>query len=87
VLLWLIVSGGFAVYVANFGSYNKTYGSLAGVVVGLVWLWMSNLAILIGAEFNAELERSRAIQAGRPPREEPYVELRDTRNIKDGEPL
>ncbi|MCO5972928.1 YihY/virulence factor BrkB family protein [Actinoallomurus soli] len=85
VVLWLVVSAGFAVYVANFGSYNKTYGSLAGVVVALIWLWMSNLAILFGAEFNAELERSRAIEAGLPPREEPYVELRDTRTIKDDE--
>ncbi|GAB3987128.1 YihY/virulence factor BrkB family protein [Actinoallomurus acanthiterrae] len=86
VLLWLVVSGAFAVYVANFGSYNKTYGSLAGVVVALVWLWMSNLAILLGAEFNAELERSRAIEAGHSPREEPYVELRDTRSLKGDEP-
>ncbi|WP_343886090.1 YihY/virulence factor BrkB family protein [Actinoallomurus spadix] len=83
VFLWLIVSVGFALYVANFGSYNKTYGSLAGVVVALIWLWISNLAILLGAEFNAELERSRAIKAGHPASEEPYVELRDTQNIKD----
>ncbi|GAA4608815.1 YihY/virulence factor BrkB family protein [Actinoallomurus liliacearum] len=85
VLLWLVVSAGFALYVANFGSYNKTYGSLAGVVVALIWLWISNLAVLLGAEFNAELERSRAIEAGHSPREEPYVELRDTRTIKDDE--
>lgn len=77
VLIWIVVSGGFALYVANFGSYNKTYGSLAGVVVALIWLWITNLAILFGAELNAELERGRAIEAGHPPREEPYVELRD----------
>ena len=68
VLIWLIVSGGFAVYVSNFASYNKTYGALAGVVVFLVWLWLTNLAILLGAEFDAELERSRAIVAGHPGR-------------------
>ena len=50
----------------NFGSYNKTYGALGGVIVFLVWLWISNIAILLGAEFNAELERERAIEAGHP---------------------
>ena len=49
---------------SNFGSYNKTYGTLAGVIVFLVWLWISNIAILLGAEFDAELERGRAIAAG-----------------------
>jgi membrane protein len=52
--------------VANFGSYNKTYGSLAGVIVFLVWLWISNIAVLLGAEFNAELERGRELQMGVP---------------------
>lgn len=79
VLVWLAASGLFALYVAGFSSYNKTYGSLAGVIVFLVWLWISNLAILLGAELNAELERGRAIQAGAPAGEEPYVEFRDTR--------
>lgn len=78
-LIWLIASAGFAVYVANFGSYNKTYGTLAGVIVFLVWLWITNLAILLGLEFDAEMDRERAIVAGHPPREEPYVEPRDTR--------
>ncbi|OLT25769.1 ribonuclease, partial [Actinomadura sp. CNU-125] len=64
VLVWLAASGLFALYVAGFSSYNKTYGSLAGVIVFLVWLWISNLAILLGAELNAELERGRAIRAG-----------------------
>jgi membrane protein len=82
VIVWLLASGAFAFYVADFGSYNKTYGSLAGVVIFLVWLWISNIAILLGAEMNAELERSRAITAGHPKDEEPYVELRDTRKIK-----
>ncbi|HEX6472819.1 MAG TPA: YihY/virulence factor BrkB family protein [Streptosporangiaceae bacterium] len=80
-LVWLIASAGFALYVANFGSYNKTYGSLAALIIFLIWLWISNLAILLGAELNAELERGRAIAAGRPEDEEPYLEPRDTRNL------
>ncbi|MEV5975827.1 YihY/virulence factor BrkB family protein [Streptomyces sp. NPDC052114] len=59
VLLWLIASAGFAVYVAHFASYNKTYGTLAGGIVFLVWLWLSNLAILLGLAFDAELARRR----------------------------
>ncbi len=77
VLGWVIASAAFAFYVANFGSYNKTYGALGGVVTFLVWLWISNIAILLGAELDAELHRSRAIAAGLPPGEEPYVPLRD----------
>jgi membrane protein len=83
VIGWVIASLAFAFYVANFGSYNKTYGALAGPVVFLVWLWISNIMILLGAEFNAELERSRAIEAGmRPEDKEPFVEPRDTRKIE-----
>ncbi|WP_405014946.1 YihY/virulence factor BrkB family protein [Kitasatospora sp. NBC_01539] len=85
VLLWLASSTGFAVFVANFASYNKTYGSLAGVIVFLVWLWLANLAILLGLEFDAELSRERATQGGLPPGEEPYVRPRDTRTWPDGE--
>jgi membrane protein len=70
VFLWLLASAGFALYVANFGSYNKTYGSLAGVIVFLVWLWISNLAVLLGAELNAEVERSRELEAGLPAERE-----------------
>src|SRR6266498_2481974 len=66
VAVWVVASAAFAFYVANFSSYNKTYGSLAGVIVFLVWLWISNLAILLGAELNAELERGRGIAAGHP---------------------
>src|SRR5205807_1056372 len=62
VILWLIASGLFAVYVSFSGSYNKTYGSLATVIIFLVWLWISNIAILLGAEFNAETQRGRAIR-------------------------
>ncbi|WP_374271058.1 YihY/virulence factor BrkB family protein [Actinoplanes sp. M2I2] len=78
VLLWVAASVGFAVYAAHFGSYNKTYGTLGGVAIFLVWLWISNIAILLGAELDAELHRSRAIAAGLPPGQEPYVPLRDT---------
>jgi membrane protein len=65
-LVWIIASAGFAFYVANFGSYNKTYGALAGMVVLLVWLWITNLAILFGHELNAERERSAEIREGVP---------------------
>ncbi|GAA2221745.1 YihY/virulence factor BrkB family protein [Micromonospora olivasterospora] len=82
VVVWLVVSGLFAVYVANFGSYNKTYGAVAGVIIFLVWLWLTNLAILVGAEFDAELERGRAVAAGHPAEAEPYVELRDDRKLR-----
>jgi membrane protein len=82
VLVWIIASAGFAFYVANFGSYNKTYGALAGVIIFLMWLWISNIAILFGAEFNAELERGRQIEAGFPEDEEPFLEPRDTRKMK-----
>jgi membrane protein len=64
VLVFLIASALFAFYVSNFASYNKTYGSLAGVIIFLVWLWITNLAVLFGAEINAELERERELQAG-----------------------
>jgi len=82
VVVWLIASAAFAIYVANFGSYNKTYGTLGGVVIFLVWLWLSNIAVLLGAEFNAELERGRQIAAGHPPEKEPFLEPRDTRKMK-----
>ena len=85
IVLWLAASGLFALYVANFASYNKTYGSLAAIIIFLVWLWITNLAILLGAELDAELERSRAIAAGQQPEEEPYVEFRDTRAFDEEE--
>jgi membrane protein len=85
VVLWLAASALFALYIATMGSgsYNKTYGALAGVVIFLVWLWISNVAILLGAEFNAELERGRRIEAGHPEDREPFVEPRDTRKMSD----
>ncbi len=82
VILWLIASGLFALFVANFGHYNRVYGSLAGIIIFLIWMWISNVAILLGAEFNAELERGRAIAGGHPADEEPFSELRDDRKLR-----
>ncbi|MFF1359919.1 YihY/virulence factor BrkB family protein [Streptomyces sp. NPDC058297] len=81
VVIWLIVSALFALYVANFSSYNKTYGAFATPIVALIWLWLTNIAILLGLEFNAELERGRAIEGGHPPGDEPYAEPRDTSKL------
>jgi membrane protein len=83
VVIWLVASALFAFYVANFSSYNKTYGALGGVITFLVWLWISNIAVLLGAEFNAELERGRQIEAGHPEDREPFLEPRDTRKMKE----
>jgi membrane protein len=77
VVLWMAASAGFGLYAAHFGSYDKTYGTLAGVVVFLTWLWITNLALLLGLEIDAELERQRAIAAGLPRDTEPYMRLRD----------
>jgi membrane protein len=86
VLLWIIASAAFAFYVASFASYNKTYGALGGVIVFLVWLWISNIAVLLGAEFNAELERGKQMEAGRVDGdEEPFLEPRDTRKMANQE--
>jgi membrane protein len=70
VVIWILASVAFAFYVANFGNYQKTYGTLGGVVSFLVWMWITNLAVLFGAELNAELERSRELEAGEPAEEE-----------------
>ncbi|KAB2350920.1 YihY/virulence factor BrkB family protein [Actinomadura rudentiformis] len=83
ILAWIAASGVFALYVANFGSYNKTYGALAAVVIFLVWMWVSNVAILLGAELDAELVRARRIEEGVPEDAVPYAEPRDTRKIDD----
>lgn len=78
VALWVVASLAFTAYVNNFGTFNATYGSIGSVLVFLIWLWITNLAILLGAALNAELERSRAIQAGlHPPDREPFLPLRD----------
>ena len=81
-MLWIAASAAFALYVANFSSYNKTYGALGGVIVFLIWLWITNIAVLFGAELNAELERGRQIEAGMDEDEEPYLEPRDTRKMQ-----
>jgi membrane protein len=73
VLLWIAASALFALYVASFSSYNKTYGALASVIVFLVWLWITNTVILLGAELNAELERARQIEGGLPADREPFL--------------
>lgn len=79
ILVWVVASALFGVYVANFASYDRTYGSLGGVVVFLLWLWLTNLALLLGAELDAELERGRELQAGLPAEELIQLPARDTR--------
>jgi len=70
VVIWIIASAAFAFYVSRFGSYDKTYGTLGGVITFLVWMWITNIAVLFGAELNAELERSRELAAGQPAEDE-----------------
>lgn len=65
-VVWLVASAAFALYVAHFGSYDKTYGTLGGIVAFLVWLWITNSALMLGSEFNAERERTRELKAGTP---------------------
>jgi membrane protein len=69
VVVWIVASALFAFYVSKFGSYDKTYGTLAGVITFLVWMWITNIAVLFGAELNAELERTRELKAGEPAEE------------------
>jgi membrane protein len=82
VILWIVASAAFAFYVASFSSYNETYGAIGGVIVFLTWLWITNIAVLFGAELNAELERGRQIEAGMPEEREPFLEPRDTRKME-----
>jgi membrane protein len=82
IVVWVAASVLFALYVSNFGSYNKTYGTLAGVIVFLLWLWITNLALLFGAELDAELERGRELQAGLPAERDLQLPPRDTRDIE-----
>jgi membrane protein len=77
------VTTGLAVYIARFDSYNRTYGTIGGVIIFLVWLWLANIAILVGAELDAELGRARAIAAGLPRDAEPYLPLRDLPKLPD----
>jgi membrane protein len=83
VVLWILASIAFAFYVANFANYNKTYGTLGGVIAFLVWLWVSNVAVLLGAELNAELERERELESGLPAERELRLEPRDAPKAKD----
>lgn len=85
IVSWLVASVLFGVYVANFSNYNKTYGSLGGVIVGLLWLWITNLALLLGAEIDSEIERGRQLQAGIPAERDLQLPVRDTRNIEKAE--
>lgn len=85
IVVWLIASLLFGLYVANFGNYNRTYGTLAGAIVFLLWLWITNLALLFGAEVDAELERSRQLQAGLPAEQELQLPPKDTRNLRKSE--
>jgi membrane protein len=85
IVTWIVASAAFAFYVASFSSYDKTYGSLAGAIVFLLWLWLTNLALLFGAELDAELERGRQLQAGIAAEETIRLPPRDTRNIDKAE--
>jgi membrane protein len=82
ILVWLVASIGFAFFVANFASYDKTYGSLAGAVIALLWLWITNLALLFGAELDAELERGRQLQIGIAAEDVLQLPVRDTRGVQ-----
>ncbi len=85
-VLFIVASLLFTFYVANFSSYNKTYGSLGGVIAFLVWLWITNIAFLFGAEFNSELQRSQQRQAGQAaPLDEPFLEPRDASKLEKKE--
>lgn len=82
-VLWIVISALFALYVTNFSSYDRTYGFLAGVVIFLVWLWLTNVALLLGAEVNAEFDHGRAIAEGLPDDVRPFAEPRDTRRLNE----
>ena len=85
IVVWMVLTAAFGLYVATFSSYDKTYGSLAGVIVFLLWLWLTNVALLFGAELDAELERGRELQAGIPAEETIQLPPRDSRKIHKAE--
>lgn len=85
VVIWLAASGLFGLYLGFSSSYNKTYGSFAGVIIFLVWLWISNTAVLLGVVFNAEMQRERLLQAGLPEHVAPFLDVRDTRKLDEPE--
>jgi membrane protein len=78
IVLWVVGSLGFAFYAGRFGNYDRTYGSLGGTIVFLLWLWLTNSALLFGAEFDAELERARELEAGIHAEEILQLPPRDT---------
>ena len=82
IVVWVLFSAMFGLYVANFSSFSRTYGSLAGVIVFLLWLWITNLALLFGGELDAEIERGRELQLGLPAEKQVQLEPRDSRNIE-----
>lgn len=81
-LVFILASLAFAFYVANFSSYNKTYGTIGGVIVALLWLWILNMSLLFGAEFDAEMERGRELQAGISAEETLQLQPRGTKRSK-----
>jgi membrane protein len=85
IVLWCLLSAAFGYYVANFSSYDKTYGTLGGVIVFLLWLWLTNLALLFGAELDSELERGRELQSGMAAEETLQLPPRDTRKLDKDE--
>lgn len=97
-VIFFLASVGFGFYVANFSSYNKTYGAIGGVIITLLWLWILNLSLLAGATFDAETERGRQLQAGikaeetlqSPPRDTKQSakqQDRENQNIRQGREL
>ncbi len=78
-VVFLLASVAFGFYVANYGSYNKTYGAIGGVIIALLWLWILNMSLLFGAEFDAETERGRQLQAGIEAEETIQLPPRDTK--------
>jgi len=84
IVVWIGASIALAFYVSSFGSYNRTYGSLAGAVVGLLWLWITNVALLFGAELDSEIERGRELEAGLAAEQTLQLPIRDDRGIRKG---
>jgi membrane protein len=82
IMVWAVASVGFAFYVRNFAHYNKTYGSLAGIVIGLLWLWLTNAALVFGAELDAERERGRELERGLAAEEVLQLPVRDSAGIE-----
>jgi membrane protein len=82
IVVWIALSAAFGFYLANFSSYDKTYGALGGVIAFLLWLWLTNVALLFGAELDSELERGRELQSGIAAEETLQLPPRDTRKLE-----